>query len=179
MSIPNYITLLRILLIPFFFTTLLSYQPGKEAIRWTAFAIFLIASLTDALDGYWARITKSQTDLGRFLDPFADKALLLSGFLGILFVEGLPYRPPLWIIVTVVFRDILIIVGLFMIFMTSGRLHVQPNILGKLATASQMTTLIAILAANPVAIPLWYLMVGLTIFSGFSYIFRDFIRLKL
>ncbi|MFA7001453.1 MAG: CDP-diacylglycerol--glycerol-3-phosphate 3-phosphatidyltransferase [Candidatus Omnitrophota bacterium] len=179
MSLPNYITLGRILLIPFFFTTLLSYQPGHESTRWAAFAIFLFARLTDALDGFLARALKSKTQLGCFLDPLADKLLLLSGFLGLLFVPSLPYRPPLWITVTVVFRDLLLVAGMILIFLASGQLRVHPNIWGKCATACQMATLVAILAAHPAAVPLWYLMAGLTIFSGFTYIFRDFIKLKL
>jgi CDP-diacylglycerol--glycerol-3-phosphate 3-phosphatidyltransferase len=158
---------------------LLSYQPGREHVRWIAFAIFLTASLTDAIDGFLARATNSRTQLGRFLDPLADKVLLLSGFLGILFVPALPFRPPLWITVTVVFRDLLIVVGLALIFFASGQLRVEPNIWGKSATAFQMATLVAVLAANWIAVPLWYIMAALTIMSCLSYILRDFIKLKL
>jgi cardiolipin synthase len=179
LSIPNYITLVRILLIPFFFTALLSYQAGQEKYRWIAFALFLVASLTDAIDGYWARTTKSQTALGRFLDPLADKALLLSGYLGILFVSALPYRPPLWITVTIVFRDMIIVIGLILIFMASGQLKVEPNLAGKLATAFQMATLVSILAAHPISMVLWNITAALTIWSGLSYVLRDFIRLKI
>jgi CDP-diacylglycerol--glycerol-3-phosphate 3-phosphatidyltransferase len=179
LSIPNYITLCRILLIPVFFTVLLSYQAGKEHIRWIAFAIFLTATLTDAIDGFLARTTNSKTPLGRFLDPLADKVLLLSGFLGILFVPELPFRPPLWITVTVVFRDLVIVGGLVLIFFASGQLRVEPNIWGKAATAFQMATLIAVLAATRLAVPLWYITAVLTILSCFSYIVRDFIKLKI
>ena len=133
--------------------------------------------MTDALDGFLARMTKRQTALGRFLDPFADKLLILSGFLGILGLESLPYRPPVWVTVTVVFRDILIVMGMLMIFLLSGDLRVQPNLVGKITTAAQMLTLIAILLASPVAVALWYLTAVLTIFSLFLYLIREIRRL--
>ena len=178
MNPPNLLTCLRILLVPFFFTALVSYQPGKEKERWIAFFIFLVAALTDALDGFIARLTKSRTDLGRFLDPFADKLLLLSGYLGLLFVPTLPYRPPLWITVTIVFRDAVIILGLIVIFLMSGAVRVEPNILGKFTTGSQMVALIAVLLQNPLSPPLYYFSVALTIASCFSYIIRELKRLQ-
>lgn len=135
--------------------------------------------MTDALDGLIARFTKSQTELGRFLDPLADKLLLLSGYIGILFVSALPYRPPVWITVVIIFRDLIVVIGLFMIFVASGRLQVRPNILGKLATALQMMTLVAILLCLPLSVVLWNLTALLTIASGLVYIGRDFAKLKM
>jgi len=173
LSLANYLTLARILLIPFFFTALVSYQPGKEYYRWAAFGIFLTASLTDALDGFLARLTKHQTRLGRFLDPLADKLLLLSGYLGLLFVEALSYRPPLWITVTIVFRDFLIILGLILIYLLTGTVRVKPNYLGKCTTAIQMATLVAILLNWKIAILFWYLMAFLTILSCLVYVVRE------
>ena len=178
MNFPNTITLFRILLTPFFFTELVSYRTGAEHHRWIALAILMTASLTDALDGFLARVTKNRTALGRFLDPLADKLLLVSGFLGLLFVSALPFRPPLWIIVTIVFRDLVIIVGLILIFLISGTVEVRPNFLGKATTAFQMITLIAILLITPAAVFLWYVTAGLTILSCFAYIFRDLRKLK-
>ena len=170
---PNYITFARLFLIPFFFTAMVSYQPGKEYQRWLAFGIFLTASLTDALDGFLARLTKSRSRLGRFLDPLADKLLLLSGYLGLLFVPSLPYRPPLWVTVTIVFRDVVIIGGLVMIFLLTGRVKVEPNFLGKATTAFQMVTLIAILLVWKISVALWYATAGLTIVSCLVYCVRE------
>ncbi len=173
MTAANFITFVRILLVPFFFTALVSYTPGKERERWTAFLIFLAASITDMLDGFLARVTKTRTELGRFLDPFADKLLLLSGFLGLLFVPALPYHPPLWITVTIVFRDLLITAGLLMIFFIKGTFPIQPVFLGKVTTAFQMATLLAILLALPVSVLLCYVTVFFTVTSFGVYAFRE------
>ena len=178
MTPANFITLIRILLVPFFFTALVSYAPGKERERWTAFLIFLAASITDMLDGFLARITKSRTELGRFLDPFADKLLLLSGFLGLLCVPALPYRPPLWITVSIVFRDLVLIAGLIVIYLVSGTLRVEPNALGKVATACQMATLLGILLNLKISIPLSYATAALTILSCVVYSVRELQGLK-
>ena len=173
MNIPNYITLFRLLLTPFFFTVLVSYVPGKEYYRWAALGLFVTASLTDALDGFLARVWKKRTMLGKFLDPLADKMLLVSGYLGLLFVHTLPYRPPLWITVTIVFRDVIIILGLVSIFLISGKLRVQPNGLGKCTTAFQMLTLVFILLEWPPAVFSYYATAILTILSCLVYMFRE------
>jgi cardiolipin synthase (CMP-forming) len=177
-SPANYITLLRIFLVPFFFTELVSYKPGQEHHRWIALIIFAIAALTDALDGFLARYTKTRTHLGKFLDPLADKLLLLSGFIGLLFVEALPYRPPLWLTVTIVFRDIVVVLGLIVLFLTNGILRIEPNLLGKSTTACQMITLIAILLNLQVAIVFWYATAILTILSCLVYMARELKGLK-
>ncbi len=177
MSLPNYITLIRILLVPFFFTALVSYGPSQERQRWIALILFITAAFTDALDGFIARLSKRRTALGRFLDPLADKLLLLSGFLGLLFVHHLPYRPPLWITVSIVFRDLVIIVGLVVIFLMNGTLRIEPNWVGKCTTASQMLTLIFILLQWPAAIYFCYLTAFLTIVSCVVYVVRDLPKL--
>ncbi len=178
MSLPNLITVFRILLVPFFFTELLSYQTGFEHHRWAALALFLIASFTDALDGFIARITKGQTELGRLLDPLADKLLLLSAYLGILWVHSLPYRPPLWITVTVVFRDLLIVIGMLVIFFIKQTVQIRPNLLGKFTTAFQMITVVAILLKLNFSPALWNVMASLTILSCLNYIGLGMKQLK-
>lgn len=177
MTLPNLITLFRILLVPFFFTTLVSYQGTNEAYRWIAFAIFVTAVCTDAIDGFIARFFRLKSDLGRFLDPLADKLLLLSAFLGLLLVPAFPYRPPLWVTVTIVFRDLVIVVGLIVVYLNFGVLRIQPNLLGKMTTAIQMLTFIAILLKWPASIPLWYVTAGLTILSLLVYVIREFRRI--
>jgi CDP-diacylglycerol--glycerol-3-phosphate 3-phosphatidyltransferase len=172
LSIPNYLTLFRILLTPVFFITLVSYTPEKEGLRFAAFVIFVIAALTDALDGLLARFLKQRTALGQMLDPIADKILLVSGYIGLLFVAALPFRPPLWITITIVFRDLILLVGFFALHFASVKIEVQPNIWGKLTTASQMLLLCFVLLEWPVAIPLAFLTVTFTIVSGIIYITR-------
>ena len=178
MNLPNYITLFRIFLTPFFFTSLVSYQAGREHYRLAAFGILLVGSLTDALDGFLARVTKKRTRLGRFLDPLADKLLLLSGFLGLLFVTALPYRPPLWVTVTIVFRDMIIIFGLIVIFLMTKTVRIEPNLLGKSTTLFQMLTLLAILLKWPLSSFFWYVTAFLTILSCLVYIGRELRRFQ-
>lgn len=172
MSIPNYLTLFRILLTPVFFTALVSYTPEKEGLRLAALAIFVIAALTDALDGLLARFLKQRTALGQMLDPLADKILLLSAYIGLLFVVTLPFRPPLWITITIIFRDLILLLGFLTLNFAAVKIEVQTNIWGKLTTASQMLLLCFILLEWPVAIPLAFLTVTFTIISGIIYITR-------
>jgi len=146
--------------------------------RLLALGIFAIASVTDALDGFLARRLRMQTHLGTVLDPLADKLLLLSGFLGVLMVDSLLYRPPVWITVTIVFRDMMILAGIMIFFMTSGQLRVEPNLLGKTTTVIQIATLILILLQSPAAVPCYYAMAILTIASGLVYARREIRWLK-
>lgn len=170
MSIPNYLTLLRIILTPIFFTALVSYSPQKENLRLVALVLFVIAAATDALDGILARFLKQRTSLGQMLDPLADKILLISGYIGLLFVSTLPFRPPLWITVTIIFRDIVLLIGFFVLNFMAVKMEVQPNWWGKLTTASQMLLLILILLKWPAAMPLAYLTAFFTITSGLIYL---------
>lgn len=172
MSIPNYLTLFRILLTPAFFITLISYTPEKENLRFIALAIFVLAALTDALDGLLARFLKQRTALGQMLDPLADKILLVCAYIGLLFVTTIPFRPPLWITVTIIFRDLILLFGFFTLNFAAVKIEVQPNIWGKLTTVFQMLLLCFILLEWPVAVPLAYLTVTFTIVSGIIYIMR-------
>ena len=104
------------------------------------------------------------------LDPLADKILLLSGFIGLLFVSELPYRPPLWITITIIFRDVLLLIGFFSLNFMDAKIEVSPNRWGKLTTATQMVLLCFILLEWPLAVPLAYLTAFFTITSGIIYI---------
>jgi cardiolipin synthase len=172
LSIPNYLTLFRILLTPVFFIALISYSPEKEGFRLIALAIFVVASLTDALDGLLARFLKQRTALGQMLDPLADKILLVSAYIGLLCVTTLPFRPPLWITITIIFRDMILLFGFFALNFAAIKIELQPNIWGKLTTVSQMTLLCFVLLEWPIAIPLAYLTVTFTVVSGVIYIMR-------
>ena len=172
MSIPNYLTLFRILLTPVFFIALVSYTPEKEGLRLVALAIFVVAALTDALDGLLARYLKQRTALGQMLDPLADKILLVSAFVGLFFVPTLPFRPPIWITITIVFRDLILLFGFFTLHFATPRMEVQTNVWGKLTTVSQIFLLCTILMEWPIAVPLAYLTVSFTIISGIIYITR-------
>lgn len=169
MNLPNYITLTRIFITPFFFTSLISYETGKEYYRYIALGLFIFAALTDALDGFLARVFKQKSELGKVLDPVADKLLLLSGYLGLIWVNDLPMHPPRWITATIVFRDLMIIGGLMLLLFLSKKIDIRPNWIGKITTALQMVTLLCILLSLKAAEPLWFMTAFFTIISGVVY----------
>ena len=138
--------------------------------RYWALGIYLTAAVTDALDGILARLLKQKTELGQKLDPLADKILLLSGFIGLLFVTSLPYKPALWVIVTIIFRDLVLLFGFFLLNFMGLKFDVNPNWLGKLTTIFQMLLLFTVLIKSPVTIPISYATVLFTIVSGIAYI---------
>ncbi|MGZ5005180.1 MAG: CDP-alcohol phosphatidyltransferase family protein, partial [Chthoniobacterales bacterium] len=148
MTTANKITIVRILLIPAFVTMAIYYgqsvQAGEPAewMRFTAIAIFLIAAVSDGLDGYVARRYNQRSRLGVILDPIADKGLLLSGIitLSISTWEIDPHqgRFPAWFPVLVITRDAVIIVGSVVLHLLNGKVRVRPSWTGKVATVLQM-----------------------------------------
>ena len=132
--------------------------------------MFVVAIATDALDGLIARKFQLRTKLGTFLDPFADKLLLLSGFLGIAFSGEFYSKPHLWIVIVIVFRDLFIICGLFIIYMTVNRVEIKPNILGKITTFFQMMTILTVLMNWTRVEWIWFTTAALTILSWMTYI---------
>ena len=143
MTLANQVTIARILLIPVYIGCAVYYAQsiieGKaiEAYRWAAIIIFTVAAASDGVDGYIARHYNQRSRLGRLLDPLADKGLLLSGIIT-LSVTPWPWHFPLWFPVLVVFRDLLLIAGAFLIHHVSGHVEVQPHWTGKVATFFQM-----------------------------------------
>src|ERR671923_2237925 len=136
MGLANWLTVLRILLIPVFITLLVYRQRGP------ALAVFLAAALTDLLDGYVARQRGSQSRLGAFLDPLADKLLLVSSFVTLTWLKALPF----WIAAVVISRDLILMVGALVIHMAGGRIYPRPTRAGKIATFFQVLTVLAGLA---------------------------------
>ena len=176
-TLPNYITLLRIFLVPFFYTSLIYYNIDKDYWRWIALTIFTFASFTDALDGFIVRKWGMKSEFGTFLDPLADKILLISAYIGVS-ISNLVLKPPVWIVIIVVFRDIFIMCGLVAIYITTQTVKIQPNILGKMTTFFQMLTIILILFQSKLVFISWYLTAGLTVASGIVYILREMRRLN-
>lgn len=151
MNLPNRITILRVILTIFFVASLLYYVPGEnEWYRW-AVAFFFSACLTDGLDGYLARKLHQKTEFGALLDPVADKFLLLSGFLSLSLIDGLPpaMHVPAWVTLPILARDIVLLIGSVIIFILTGRLTARPIFIGKLTTVMQMITLSASLLMFP------------------------------
>ena len=148
------------------------YNSTHPNYRHWALLLFLIAVATDALDGTIARNTHQQTELGTFLDPLADKLLLLSGFLGIAFSESFQVKPPIWVVIVIVFRDLFIVTGLIIIFFTTNRIQIKPNILGKFTTFFQMATLVSILSEWKFSNSISIVTAALTILSSIAYLKR-------
>lgn len=167
MNIPNIISLARLLSVPLIVSLILSYQLTA------AFIFFMLAGLSDALDGFLARIFKSRTTLGAYLDPIADKALLVGVFVAL----GHAGLVELWVVVLVVFRDALIIGGILLLFLFKNQVEMKPLMISKLNTVVQLMYALFVLsrAETFVGIPhlsvyFGYLVVLTTIFSGVSYV---------
>jgi cardiolipin synthase (CMP-forming) len=168
-SLPNMITFMRIILIPVFVTALV-YRRYEYAL-----GLFVTASLTDMLDGLLARLTDQKTKLGAFLDPLADKVLLLTSF--ILFsVYG---WIPTWLTITVISRDLIVTLGWLLLYLTSHITRVEPTLIGKAAIASQLVLIAYVLLAinlpslpDEAPGPAMYIVAGLTIYSGLQYVYK-------
>ena len=147
MTTANKITILRILLIPFFVVEVLYYaKAGYELHRLLAILTFATAAICDGVDGYIARHYNQRSELGAILDPLADKLLLVSGIVLFSF-DHEPYLQsiPLWLTGTIIGRDILLLIGLLVIHLMVGKVKVRPRMLGKIATVLQMIVVVWIL----------------------------------
>lgn len=175
MSLANKITIIRILLIPFFITCFIYYTPEWDFLRFIALAIFAISMLTDAIDGYIARRYYQKTKLGTVLDPVADKLLIISAFISLSMIGTLPQelRIPPWVSIVVISRDVLLALGFVIISMHMGKeIEIKPSRLGKITTALQMITIIAVLLQFGYSYLIWTAAVGFTVFSGIGYLVR-------
>ena len=135
--IPNLLTLCRIGLVPWLLVLLHSQQFSLSLL------VFLIAGVTDALDGFIAKRFNAQTYLGSLLDPLADKGLLLSTYI-MLGVIGLV---PFWLVVAVVFRDVVIVGGYLLMVLFFGKVKMQPLFISKINTFTQISYILVVLAA--------------------------------
>jgi cardiolipin synthase (CMP-forming) len=172
-TIPNLLTLLRMGLTPLF---LISVVNGQAV---AALAAFAAASITDALDGYIARTYGQQSRLGAYLDPIADKMLLMSAYV-VLAIPGAHAGAPIpvWVTVLVIARDVIILALAVVLYVALGTRRFQPNLLGKVNTILQVVTAIGVLASGvwprliPIASWLPYVVAFVTTASGMSYLFQ-------
>lgn len=174
MNVPNKISVLRILLVPFFAASLLYYRPQQDGLRLIALAIFVLGVLTDMVDGNIARAKGDKTKLGTFLDPIADKLLLVTAFVFLSVIVRFPagVRMPIWVPLIVISREIILVLGAALIHMVTGNLQIQPTLLGKLATVFQMATIISVLLQWQFSYFIWTSAVLFTVLSGIDYILR-------
>ncbi len=175
MTTANKVTVLRILLVPFFVVQVLYYErTGDEWHRLFAILCFAVAALTDALDGYLARRYNQWSELGALLDPLADKILLVSALVLLTF-DTRPHLPnlPLWLAGTVIGRDAIQAIGFAVLHYTLGKVPVRPRLIGKAATVLQIVTVSwALLKWHPGWItPLSVATALCTAISGIIYVF--------
>jgi CDP-diacylglycerol--glycerol-3-phosphate 3-phosphatidyltransferase len=174
MTTANKVTILRILLIPFFVVVLIYYvRTGNEAYRLAAILSFAVAAICDGVDGYIARRYNQKSDLGAILDPLADKLLLVSAVV-LLSFDNSPYlrQVPLWLTGTIIGRDLLLGIGAVVIHLVVGKITVRPHLTGKLATVFQMLAVTWILLRwdfHRSLLQIWILGAGL--FTGVSGLF--------
>jgi cardiolipin synthase len=170
LTAANQLTLLRLSLVPAFVIFVLYDRLG-----W-ALAAFVTAGITDGLDGLIARWTNQRTALGAFLDPMADKLLLVSAFVVLSLPGiGLANRIPIWLTVLVISRDIGIVVTVAIVSLTLGPRTFPPSIYGKVATAIYIVTIAVVLLFNflerhsmVVDVAIW-VSLAITLVSGFHY----------
>lgn len=170
----NKISGLRILTIPFFVSVIIYYTPSQDYLRFVALGIFILAVISDALDGFVARLNHEVTDIGPILDPLADKLLLTSSYI-ILYIKGAQLGQialPLWVTLSIIARDVIMLLGTFLIFVVRQHVKIIPTSWGKLTTFFQMATIVSVLLQFDKSFIFWYIGVFLTFISGFDYVRR-------
>lgn len=165
MNLPNKLTVARILLIPVFLVV--SYLEKEQPMLLWSTAIFVIASLTDFLDGYLARKNNLITDFGKFMDPLADKALVAAALLILLQLQ----RIEAWAVLIIVVREYSVSI-IRAIAATNGKV-IAASGGGKIKTVLQMASVIMLLLSIPYAGWIFYLAVAMTLYSGIQYIWEN------
>jgi cardiolipin synthase (CMP-forming) len=171
MNIPNFLSLLRIILVPVIVIFLIQESYARALI------VFVVAGLTVALDGAVARLLNKQTELGSFLDPLADKILLSTSFIALAIFSLIPS----WLAVIVISRDFLILLGIAILSMMSVTYEIKPIFVSKVTTTLQIATVFFALLLKTVnydiisynwIIVLSWLTASFTIISGLIYIIK-------
>ena len=173
LTAANQLTLLRMLLIPAFVILVLYGHLG-----W-ALAVFVTAGITDGLDGLIARRSGQRTTLGAWLDPMADKLLLVTTFV-VLALPGLNLenRLPVWLVVCIISRDVVIILTVAVVNLAIGRRTFRPSVFGKIATATYIMTAVAAMLFNylgyhsPIVDVAIWASLAITIISSLHYIWH-------
>ena len=175
-TIANQLTILRMALAPLLVILVLVRQ-----LQW-ALVVFVVAGVTDLLDGIIARVGRQQTTLGAMLDPVADKVLLSASFVALTWAAGLRQPIPLWLTVVTLSRDAIILVSVTIVNLTLGRRIFYPSLLGKLCTGSQLLTVGVVLLLNalgasfPAVRYLFAVTLLLTVVSAFHYVYVASVR---
>lgn len=165
MTIPNLITILRIILVPIFIIYVINNRPLASLI------IFIIASISDALDGLLARVFHQKSNLGAHLDPLADKILLMTAYVTLAVLKMLPA----WLAVLTISRDVIILLGVLILYLNGYPVKIKPSLLSKATTVIQVATILVVLSHGYlniefIRIYVFWLAALLTIASGLQYI---------
>jgi CDP-diacylglycerol--glycerol-3-phosphate 3-phosphatidyltransferase len=188
LSWASRITILRVLLIvPFVSLMLKTNDPAispvaQNSIRYVSIVIFLVMAISDAIDGYLARVKKQVTKLGAFLDPVADKLLMTCACLLLASQRGhvQEFLLPPTVVVLIIGKDLFLLIGFLIVYFITSRTHIVPVFIGKLATALQLSMVTGILIAPEVSgiLPgwiwflrfLWWSAAGTAILATLIYI---------
>jgi cardiolipin synthase len=170
LTVPNFLSIARILLIPLFLTMLI--QNNKLG----ALIVFFIAASTDFFDGVAARLLNQKSNIGALLDPAGDKLLMTAGIIALSLPSlSSPNVIPIWLTITVIGRDVYIVWGAFMLYKRTGQKTFPPIPTGKISTVCQMSLLVLILLLNTqnISAPflIWFYLITLLfiILSGIQY----------
>ncbi len=172
LTLPNFITLVRLAIVPFFVLAVLDRD--YRLATW----ILIVAGLTDAVDGWLARRLHARSLFGAYLDPVADKVLLVTAYVALTIPHGQAVTIPLWLATFALFRDFLIVLVALILFLTERITSFPPSPLGKLTTFFHVVTVAVVLLANLGLVPGWLLQLvfmtafALVILSGVNYIYR-------
>jgi cardiolipin synthase (CMP-forming) len=171
LTVANQLTILRMALSPFLVVAVLSHE-----FTW-ALVLFVVAGVTDLLDGLIARLGHQKTVLGATMDPIADKILMASSFVALTWGTGVPIRIPAWLTVITLSRDAIIVLTVAVINFTIGRRVFYPSTLGKISTTLQLVTAGVVLLLNamgnafPAVRYLFLATVVATVASAFHYVY--------
>jgi cardiolipin synthase (CMP-forming) len=145
MTVPNLLTLSRILLTPLLMWFLVRRRMNE------ALVVFFIAGMTDVLDGFIARLFHQKSKFGAILDPMADKLLLVSSFLILGYLGLIPW----WLVIIAVARDIVIVTGTSVLFVLRFHVEIRPTVLGKLTTLTQLVSVVVALSSSFTLLAPW------------------------
>ncbi|MFA4842796.1 MAG: CDP-diacylglycerol--glycerol-3-phosphate 3-phosphatidyltransferase [Candidatus Omnitrophota bacterium] len=174
MNLANKISIIRILLIPFFIGSIVYYKNEGSLASYLPLLIFFIAVISDALDGFIARKFNQKTELGTILDPMADKLLIITAFICLAMSKSIPpnLKLPAWLPIVVISRDIIIVLGTVLVHLIKGNVQVAPTLWGKITTFFQMFTILAVLIKFHYSYMVWNTAGIFTAISGIDYIIR-------
>jgi cardiolipin synthase len=179
LTVPNLLTLSRLLMVPFF------VNASVHGFFRTAFILFVTAAMTDIIDGTIARVFNQRSRLGAMLDPAADKAMMICGYVVYTFHPGVTHRLPEWLSLVVFARDGLIVLFAYLLYTRVRITRFPPSYAGKISTLVQAVTLASIIAVNSflpglakLAEVLFLVALVATLSSGLDYLRRTSILLE-